>query len=189
MPNSMQAPKSKGPQAGFHIRAPQLFPWVWHSSVVNSHVPSVHQLNQFVFRLMPIPWVTKGNICNIKEKTRVRTKKSWWVGAVFLHEFSIFCPQFHVYFCNLTVFIVLILSRPLQKKIQLQTCLVGAPGWLSWLSNPLLLPAQVTISWFVRSSPMLGSALSVEPAWDSLPLPRSLPLPHSLSLSLKINKK
>ena len=37
----------------------------------------------------------------------------------------------------------------------------------------------------MRSSPTLGSMLSTEPAWDSLPLPLPLSLPHALS---KINK-
>ena len=64
----------------------------------------------------------------------------------------------------------------------------GAPGWLSWLSVLLLVSAQVTISWFVGSSPALGSALSMEPAWDSLsPFPCFCPSP-ALCLSLaKIN--
>ena len=37
----------------------------------------------------------------------------------------------------------------------------------------------------VRSSPGLGSVLSMEPAYDSLPLSAPLPLMHALSLSLK----
>ena len=53
--------------------------------------------------------------------------------------------------------------------------------------------AQVTISWFVGLSPMLGSVLtaqSLEPASDSVsPLSAPLLLVRSLSLSLsKINK-
>ena len=42
----------------------------------------------------------------------------------------------------------------------------------------------------VRVSPMLGSTVSVEPAWGSFSLPLSLPLPcsHTHSVSLKINK-
>ena len=62
----------------------------------------------------------------------------------------------------------------------------GAPGWLSRLS------IQLT-SWFVGSSPTLGSVLtaqSLEPALDSASPPLSAPPPtHTLSLSLsKINK-
>ena len=57
-----------------------------------------------------------------------------------------------------------------------------ASGWFSWLGVPLLILAQVMISLFVTSSPVLGSALSTEPAWDPLS-----PCP-SLALSLKINK-
>ena len=55
--------------------------------------------------------------------------------------------------------------------------------------------AEVTISWFVGSSPTLGSVLaaeSLEPASDSLSPSLSLPFPHpcsvSLSLSHKMNK-
>ena len=53
--------------------------------------------------------------------------------------------------------------------------LLGAPGWLIWLSTPLLVLAQVMISWFVGSNSMLGSALTVLGI-------------HSLALALKINK-
>ena len=43
----------------------------------------------------------------------------------------------------------------------------------------------------VRSSPELGSVLSVEPAWDSLSLSLSLPLPttYMFSLSLSLSQK
>ena len=41
----------------------------------------------------------------------------------------------------------------------------GVPGWPSWLSICLLIPAQVMISWFLRLSPVLGSALTV---WNLL---------------------
>ena len=58
-------------------------------------------------------------------------------------------------------------------------------GWLSWLSVRLLVSAWVMISWFVGSSPVLGSTLT---AWS---LSGILFLPLSLSLSsalfLKIN--
>ena len=65
----------------------------------------------------------------------------------------------------------------------------GAPGWLSWLSIRLLVSAQVMISWFMRSSPTSGSALT---AWNLpgiLSLPHFLTPLHALSLSLKINFK
>ena len=39
--------------------------------------------------------------------------------------------------------------------------LQGAPGWLSGLSNRLLVSAQVMISLFVGSSPVSGSELTV----------------------------
>ena len=56
------------------------------------------------------------------------------------------------------------------------------------LSIGLLISAQVVISGFTGSSPMLGSADSVAPAWDSLSLPFSLSLPCLLFLSLEINR-
>ena len=37
---------------------------------------------------------------------------------------------------------------------------LGVPGWLSQLSIQLLIEAQVMISQFVESSPVLGSALA-----------------------------
>ena len=76
----------------------------------------------------------------------------------------------------------------------------GSPGWLSWLSDQLLTYAQVMISWFMSSSPELGSVLT---AWSllgilSLPLsappslsasPQLVPVHvHSLSLSLSQKK-
>ena len=62
-----------------------------------------------------------------------------------------------------------------------------APEWFSWLSIQLLVSAQVMISWFVGSSPTLGSALVVQSLLGILSL--SLPLLLlTLSLSLKINK-
>ena len=60
---------------------------------------------------------------------------------------------------------------------------VGAPGWLSRLSNQLLVLAQVMNSWFVCLSPHVGlCADSTEPAWNSL-FP-SLSAPPLLALSL-----
>ena len=67
----------------------------------------------------------------------------------------------------------------------------GAPGGIG-----VLIPAQVTTSWFVGLSPTSGSADSVEPAWDILSLSLSLSLSallrlvhgYLLFLPLKINK-
>ena len=50
----------------------------------------------------------------------------------------------------------------------LQEANLGVSEWLSRLSDQLLISAQVMISRLVRLCPMLGSALSAEPAWDSL---------------------
>ena len=68
---------------------------------------------------------------------------------------------------------------------------LGTPGWLSWLSIRLLISAQVMISWLLRSSPVWGSALTLQSLLGILSLPLSLPLPAhalSLSLSLSLNK-
>ena len=68
----------------------------------------------------------------------------------------------------------------------------GEPEWLSQLSIRLSISAQVMISWFVRSSPVLGSALGstlgMEPAWDSLSLLLPLPLPCISSHALPFKK-
>ena len=62
----------------------------------------------------------------------------------------------------------------------------GAPGWVCQLSVRLLVSAQVVISWFVSSSPSLGSALI---GWSLLgTLSPSAPCVGLLSLSLKMNK-
>ena len=68
-----------------------------------------------------------------------------------------------------------------------------APGWLSRLSLWLLILTQVMISWFVSSSPVLGSVLTVQILLGILsllfaPPQLALSLSFSLSLSLKINK-
>ena len=74
-----------------------------------------------------------------------------------------------------------------QPEVAFQNCKAnrapGAPGWFSWLGVWVLIPSQVMISWFLGSSPALGSALSMESAWDSLSPSLSLPLSCSLSLS------
>ena len=57
---------------------------------------------------------------------------------------------------------------------------LGVPGWLRWVSIRLLISAQVTISWFVSSSPMSGSALTVWSLLRILSPPLSTPPPCSL---------
>ena len=67
----------------------------------------------------------------------------------------------------------------------------GAPEWLSWLSARLLVSVQVMISWFMSSSPALGSVLTAWSLLGFLSLPPSLsapPLDCTISLSLKRNK-
>ena len=63
----------------------------------------------------------------------------------------------------------------------LKTTCLGAPGWLSQLSVPLSISAQVTISRFVSLSPASGSVLSARACFGSS-IPLSLcPFPaHSL---------
>ena len=56
------------------------------------------------------------------------------------------------------------------------------------LSTQLLIAAQIVISQFVRSSPMLGSALTARSLLGILSLPFSLCPSPAHSLSLKINK-
>ena len=51
---------------------------------------------------------------------------------------------------------------------------VRAPGWLSRLSNRILISAQVMISWFVGSRPTLGSALTAQSLLGILSLCLSL---------------
>ena len=73
-------------------------------------------------------------------------------------------------------------SRPmLGMEITLKNEFVGA-----WVAQSVKHPtsAQVTISWFVGSSPASGSVLtdqSLEPAWDSVSLSLSAPPPCMLS--------
>ena len=58
--------------------------------------------------------------------------------------------------------------------------MLGAPGWLSQLSDQLLISAQI-----VGSSPGLGSGLSLELVEGSLsPSPLSLPPTRTRSLEL-----
>ena len=70
--------------------------------------------------------------------------------------------------------------------------MTGAPGWLSHVVKRLTL-AQGTVSWFMSSSPALGSVLtaqSLEPASDSVsPSLSPPPLPaHACAISLCITK-
>ena len=69
-------------------------------------------------------------------------------------------------------------------EIQFKMSKTRAAGWLSQLCIQFLISAQVMISWFMSSSPVLP-ADSEEPACDSLPL--SL-CPSSVALSLSLSK-
>ena len=63
-------------------------------------------------------------------------------------------------------------------------------AWVAQLVK-CLTSAQVTISWFVGSSPASGSMLtaqSLEPASDSVSPSLSAPLPLVLGLSLSLSK-
>ena len=71
-----------------------------------------------------------------------------------------------------------ILQSPSQKDN------TEAPGWLSQLSIWVSISAQVMISQFVGSSPVLGSALT---AWSLCGI-MSLSLPLSYMLSLSLSK-
>ena len=67
-------------------------------------------------------------------------------------------------------------------------------GWGAWLvqSVKCLTSAQVMISWFVSSSPALGSVLtagSLEPASDSVSPSLSASLSLSLSFPLSLKNK
>ena len=74
----------------------------------------------------------------------------------------------------------------------LKNKLLGEPGWLSGLSIQLLVSAQVTISWFIGSSPGLASALTVWSLLWILSLSPFLSAPPQLmrmcALSLSQNK-
>ena len=63
----------------------------------------------------------------------------------------------------------------------------GAPGWLSQLSIELLVLAQVMISWFMRSSPTLGSVLTLQSLLGIPSLSLSLLLPCLQSVSQEVN--
>ena len=78
-------------------------------------------------------------------------------------------------------------TEPLLKKERgLEEKVERVPGWLIQLGIQVLISAQVRISWFVGSSPVLGSALTVQSLLGILSL--SLWPSPALSLSLKINK-
>ena len=61
------------------------------------------------------------------------------------------------------------------------------PGWLSQLSVGLLVSARVMVSWFVSSSPTLGSMLTVWSLLGTLSFPLSLCSSPSVGLPIKIN--
>ena len=48
------------------------------------------------------------------------------------------------------------------ERVDLPALQAGAPGWFSLLTVRALVSAQVMISQFVRSSPVLGSALTMQ---------------------------
>ena len=87
--------------------------------------------------------------------------------------------------CDITLEVLLVAIR---EEIEMKD--TGVPGCLSQLSFQLLTAAQVMISRFMGSSPMLGSVLT---AWSLLgihSLPLSLPLSTRtcvLTLLLKTN--
>ena len=67
---------------------------------------------------------------------------------------------------------------------------LGAPEWLSWLTGQLLVSAQVTISWFVGSSPTSGSAMTMQcRTCLGFSLSASLSLLHSCALGFLKKKK
>ena len=61
-------------------------------------------------------------------------------------------------------------------------------GWLSWLSDRLLVLAQAMISWFMSSNPVLGSVLTEQSLLGILSLSLSLCPSPAHDLSLKISK-
>ena len=82
-----------------------------------------------------------------------------------------------------------------QQKVKLiKQSHLGAPGWLSWLSIPLLIFVSGHDLTVMRLSPKWGSALSMEPTSNSLipslsaPPSPCLSLFLSLTLSLSQNK-
>ena len=76
----------------------------------------------------------------------------------------------------------------MKRKESTSKKLGGAPGWLIWLRDRLLVSTQVMISQFVCSSPTSGLALTAQSLLGILSLPLSLSAPFLLSLSVKINK-
>ena len=75
--------------------------------------------------------------------------------------------------------------RDSEKTHRKKTETPGATGWLSRLSVPLLTSTQVMMSWFVSSSPTLGSVLSAQSLLGILSPAVTVPPPLALSLSLK----
>ena len=81
--------------------------------------------------------------------------------------------------------------KPSIKKNQPWWRGVGWGAWVapSWLSVQLLILAPVKISWFVSSSPALGSTLAMQSLLGILSPSLSAPLPVSLSLKISKLKK
>ena len=52
----------------------------------------------------------------------------------------------------------------------LRSLMMGVPEWLRWLSDRVLISAQVMISWFVGLSAVLDCALTVQGLPGILPL-------------------
>ena len=98
----------------------------------------------------------------------------------------IFCVVFEVkikFFFHMVINQCFSTTTEMNPSLLILHCLLyhklfpGAPGWLGGLSNRLLTLSQVMISWFVSSSPVSGSALTVWGLLGILCL-LSLSLPH-----------
>ena len=63
------------------------------------------------------------------------------------------------------------------------------PGWLSWLNIQLLISAQVMISLFVGSNPMLSSVLTAQGLLGILSLSLSLHTSPAKKTNKQTNKK
>ena len=99
-----------------------------------------------------------------------------WI--IWLYNMAIICSR---------VAELQILLRIFKKWSVLKNNPPGTPGWLSQLSDRLLILAQLVISRFLSLSPTLGSLLtaqSLEPASGSVSPSLSAPPPFMLCLSL-----
>ena len=74
------------------------------------------------------------------------------------------CPSpgrpYHAFLPALGLCIFSYSSLSFLSLFPIETSAIGARGGLSWLSVRLSIWAQIMISWFVGSSPLLGSALT-----------------------------